>query len=46
MLDVLQDAALQKRMITQALAYSDQHSWKRRKADYLKIVDDLAASRS
>jgi glycosyltransferase involved in cell wall biosynthesis len=46
MLDVLQDPALQKRMTTHALAYSDQHSWKRRKADYLKIVDNLAGLES
>jgi hypothetical protein len=30
-------------MVANASAYADQHSWKRRKMDYLKIVDDLIA---
>jgi glycosyltransferase involved in cell wall biosynthesis len=41
MLDVLQNPELRARMVNNASAYSDLHSWKRRKADYLKIVDDL-----
>jgi glycosyltransferase involved in cell wall biosynthesis len=43
MLTVLQDAELRKRMTINASAYSETHSWKLRKADYLKIVDDLVA---
>jgi glycosyltransferase involved in cell wall biosynthesis len=43
MIEVLSDPALRTRMIANASAYSDEHSWKRRKADYLKIVDDLIA---
>jgi glycosyltransferase involved in cell wall biosynthesis len=41
MLDVLRNPDLRARMVENALAYSDLHSWKRRKADYLRIVDDL-----
>jgi glycosyltransferase involved in cell wall biosynthesis len=41
MVDVLQNSDLRRRMISSATAYSDLHSWKRRKSDYLKIVDDL-----
>jgi glycosyltransferase involved in cell wall biosynthesis len=41
MVDVLQNGDLRKKMILNATAYSDLHSWKRRKSDYLKIVDDL-----
>ncbi len=41
MLEVLQNPELRARMVTNATAYSDLHSWKRRKADYLRIVDGL-----
>jgi glycosyltransferase involved in cell wall biosynthesis len=43
MIEVLEDSELRRRMVANALAYSDEHSWKRRKMDYLKIVDDLVA---
>lgn len=46
MLEVLQDQELRSRMVTNASVYSDQHSWKRRKGDYLGIVDQLIAGRS
>jgi glycosyltransferase involved in cell wall biosynthesis len=41
MLDVLRDTELRKLLTTNAKTYSDLHSWKQRKADYLKIADDL-----
>lgn len=41
MIAVLQNPDLRKQMVANASAYSDLHSWRRRKADYLKIVDDL-----
>ena len=41
MLDVLRNPELRRRMVTQATAYSHEHSWMQRKADYLKLVDDL-----
>jgi glycosyltransferase involved in cell wall biosynthesis len=40
-LEVLQDAALRHRLVTNATAYSQQHSWKLRQADYLNLVDEL-----
>jgi glycosyltransferase involved in cell wall biosynthesis len=43
MLEVLQDANLRERMTSNAAAYSEIHSWKQRKGDYLKIVDDLVS---
>jgi glycosyltransferase involved in cell wall biosynthesis len=43
MLTVLKDPELRKRMTANASAYSEIHSWKLRKSDYLKIVDDLVA---
>jgi glycosyltransferase involved in cell wall biosynthesis len=43
MLDVLQNSELRARMTSMATKYSDIHSWKRRKADYLAIVDQLIA---
>ncbi len=43
MIEVLKNAALRETMVANALAYSDTHSWKRRKADYLRIVDNLIA---
>ena len=43
MLEVLRDPALRQRMITNAAAYADLHSWKQRKGDYLAIVDGLIA---
>jgi glycosyltransferase involved in cell wall biosynthesis len=46
MLDVLEDGALRGRLTSNASAYSEVHSWKRRKSDYLKIVDDLTAEAS
>jgi glycosyltransferase involved in cell wall biosynthesis len=44
MIEVLENPELRRRMVANALAYSDEHSWKRRKMDYLKIVDDLVVS--
>ncbi len=41
MLEVLRDAGVRKRMISHALEYSAQNSWASRKAEYLKIVDEL-----
>jgi glycosyltransferase involved in cell wall biosynthesis/peptidoglycan/xylan/chitin deacetylase (PgdA/CDA1 family) len=41
MLDVLQNPDLRRRIIANASAYSEVHSWRRRKSDYLRIVDDL-----
>ena len=41
MLEVLEDKELRTRMTRNAEAYSEVHSWSRRKTDYLKIVDDL-----
>ena len=43
MIEVLQNPALRAQMVANASAYSEEHSWKRRKADYLRIVDDLIA---
>jgi len=40
-LEVLRDAGLRHRMISHALEYSAKNSWGSRKADYLKIVDEL-----
>ena len=45
MLDVLQNADLRSRMTSKATEYSEIHSWKRRKTDYLNIVDDLVSPR-
>jgi glycosyltransferase involved in cell wall biosynthesis len=45
MIEVLQDPTLRARMVANASAYSEEHSWKRRKADYLRIVDDLIGPR-
>jgi glycosyltransferase involved in cell wall biosynthesis len=44
MLDVLQDCNLRQRLVSNAAAYSDTHSWSRRKPEYLRIVDDLIGS--
>ncbi|MES2693316.1 MAG: glycosyltransferase, partial [Verrucomicrobiota bacterium] len=41
MLEVLSDAALREQMVANALAYSARHSWMLRKADYLRLVDEL-----
>lgn len=41
MLEVLRDPALRQRMTANATAYATRHSWMLRKADYLKLVDDL-----
>lgn len=41
MLEVLRDGELRQQMVRNASAYADEHSWKRRKGDYLAIVDDL-----
>ena len=43
MIEVLQDANLRRSLVENASAYSARHSWKQRKADYLHIVDELAA---
>ena len=43
MIEVLANPGLRARMVANATAYSEEHSWKRRKADYLRIVDDLIA---
>jgi glycosyltransferase involved in cell wall biosynthesis len=44
MLEVLGDPALRSRMVTNASAYSTEHSWDVRRPDYLRIVDDLVGS--
>jgi glycosyltransferase involved in cell wall biosynthesis len=41
MLEVLHNAELRRRLVANATAYSNRHSWKRRKADYLHLVDEL-----
>lgn len=41
MIEVLENPELRRRMVSNASAYADEHSWKRRKTDYLRIVDDL-----
>lgn len=46
MLDVLENAELRIRLTTNAMSYSELHSWKQRKADYLKIVDDLVSQKT
>ncbi len=43
MIEVLQDPALRSRLVANALAYAEEHSWTKRKADYLRIVDELIA---
>lgn len=43
MIEVLENPERRRRMVANALAYSDEHSWKRRKTDYLRIADDLIA---
>jgi glycosyltransferase involved in cell wall biosynthesis len=45
-LEVLGDRGLREQMMANASAYSSLHSWKMRKADYLKIVDELVDSSS
>jgi glycosyltransferase involved in cell wall biosynthesis len=40
-LDVLRDAEKRGRLVANASSYSDRHSWKRRQADYLNLVDEL-----
>jgi glycosyltransferase involved in cell wall biosynthesis len=42
MVEVLRDAGLRQRMVTNASAYSERHSWDSRKGDYLKLVDSLS----
>ena len=46
MIEVLQDANLRRSLVENASIYSARHSWKQRKADYLHIVDELAAPQS
>ena len=46
MLDVLGDSSLRQRMVANASSYSNRHSWKQRKPDYLRIVDDLIATKT
>lgn len=41
MLEVLRDPALRHRMVANAAAYAERHSWKRRQPDYLNLVDEL-----
>jgi glycosyltransferase involved in cell wall biosynthesis len=43
MIDVLRDQPRRDRMVANAAAYSQEHSWDRRKADYLAIVDGLTS---
>lgn len=43
MIEVLENRDLRARLVANASAYSEEHSWRRRKADYLRIVDDLIA---
>lgn len=40
-LDVLKNPENRNRLVANATAYSERHSWKRRKADYLNMVDEL-----
>ena len=41
MIEVLRDCAKREQMIAHAREYAVQNSWDSRKADYLKLVDDL-----
>ncbi|MDP3068879.1 MAG: glycosyltransferase [Opitutaceae bacterium] len=43
MIEVLENPELRRRMVANASAYADAHSWKRRQMDYLRIVDELIA---
>lgn len=40
-LEVLADPERRQRRVANALAYSERHSWNRRRPDYLDLVDDL-----
>jgi glycosyltransferase involved in cell wall biosynthesis len=42
MLDMLQSESRRDELVSEATKYVEIHSWKRRKADYLALVDDLA----
>jgi glycosyltransferase involved in cell wall biosynthesis/peptidoglycan/xylan/chitin deacetylase (PgdA/CDA1 family) len=44
MIEVLKDQVLRKRLVNNALAYSAENSWARRKEDYLNLVDTLIFS--
>lgn len=43
-LDIVRDSEKRERLVANALAYSERHSWKRRQADYLNLVDELVES--
>jgi glycosyltransferase involved in cell wall biosynthesis len=45
-LDVLGNPTLRQRIVANASAYSDRHSWKFRQADYLHLMDELVATGS
>ena len=42
MLEVIQDKALRQSLIEGGYRYVDLHSWDRRKAEYLELVDSLS----
>ncbi len=44
MLEVLRNPELRRRLVENASEYSNQHSWKVRKAAYLEIVDSLTGT--
>ncbi len=46
LLAVLRDPALRARLTANAAVYAQRHSWSRRKADYLRLVDELIATGS
>jgi glycosyltransferase involved in cell wall biosynthesis len=41
--DVLRNRDLRDRLVTNGLDYATRNSWQVRKADYLKLVDDLCS---
>lgn len=46
LLAVLRDSVLRTNMVANASAYAQRHSWSQRKADYLRLVDELIATGS
>ena len=44
-IEVFLNDELRRRMITNALEYADQNSWRRRQGDYLELVDSLIENR-
>lgn len=45
-LDLFHDAEKRERLVHNALAYAERHSWKRRQTDYLNLVDELVETGS